>query len=290
MAGWTVVNENTAPAPSGWTPVQEAQPSADTSPLRGASQATGLSADTRGPFRKAWDEIKGGLTAAQPGGGLTPQPTTLGNAAEFAGMAGSTIANLAVPTEGANAAGATSAAISKALPARRIAQAGQAFKDLTGTIGDHSVAMTDRLAGSLADIKDAVDTGSQLPSVINKFVTRIADMEEGPLTYKEARQFYSNVSSLSASERMATKGNDLRLIQEFKHALGETISNTAEDAGRLEQYQGAMRDFANAKQAQGRVETITDVAKKAAIRAALGGIGGGAGYEAYRLLRDLAGP
>ena len=250
-----------------------------------AAGATSLSADTRGPFRRAWDEIKGGLTAAQPGEGLKPQPTALGNAAEFVGMAGSTAAGLMGPEEGASAA----EKISNALPTTSTKGAVQGFKELQGAIGNHTVAMTDRLANSLADIKDAVDTGSTLPPVINKFVTRIADLDEGPLTYKEARQFYSNVSQLSASERMAAKPNDLRLIQEFKHALGETVSDTAANAGRLQQYQGAMSDFANAKQWQGRFEAMSDVAKKAVIRSIEGALAGGGGYGAYRVLKDLFG-
>ena len=226
-----------------------------------------------------------GPTAAQPGEGLKPQPTALGNAAQFVGMAGSTAAGLMGPTEGASAA----EAVSKALPTTSTQGASQAFQELKGTIGTHSVAMTDRLANSLADIKDAVDTGSTLPSVINKFVTRIADTDEGPLTYKEARQFYSNVSTLSASEKMATKGNDLRLLQEFKHALGETIGDTADNAGRLQQYQGAMSDFANAKQWQGRADIVKNVAKKAVIRTIEGGLATAGGYGVWRALKDLAG-
>jgi len=246
----------------------------------GASQITGISADTRGPFRRLWeDQIRPGLTSAQPGEGLKPQPTALGSAAQFAGMAGTVASGLMGPTEGA--AGAE--AISKAIPSTE--RAGQAFKELQGAIGNHTVAMTDRLANSLADIKDAVDTGSTLPQVINKFVTRIADLDEGPLTYKEARQFYSNVSDLSASERMASKGKDLRLINEFRHALGETVGDTANSADLLSKYQGAMSEYSGAKRLEQMYENAKDVVKKAALPIALGA----GGYKLYGMLSDLAG-
>ena len=86
----------------------KAQPIQDMNAERGAAQATGLSPDKRGPIGRAFDEVKAGLTAAQPGGGLTPQPTALGNAAEFFGMAGDTASRLAGPTEAAAGAGALS--------------------------------------------------------------------------------------------------------------------------------------------------------------------------------------
>jgi hypothetical protein len=254
-------------------------PIASPDPLRGASQATGLSADTRGPFRRTWDEIQRGLTSAQPGQGLKPQPTMTANAAQFAGMAADTLAQYGVAPPAAEAAGA----LENMIPSTQ--RAAKNFQELKGTIGNHTVNMTDRLSNSLADIKDAVDTGSTLPTVINKFVTRIADIDQGPLTYKEARQFYSNVSDLSASERMAAKPKDLRLIQEFKHALGETIGNTAEDAGRLQQYQDAMKEYASAARLK---EGLKTVGKAALATAGLGGAASGV-YNAYRTLKDLAG-
>jgi len=185
---------------------------------------------------------------------------------------------------GLGAPGQTVARAKEILPSAE--RAGQAFQELKGAIGNHTVAMTDKLAGTLADIKEAVDTGSTLPSVINKFVTRIADVDEGPLTYKEARMFYHNVSELSASERMATKASDFRLIQAFKRALGDTIADTAESAGRLEQYQGAMKEFAKAQRLKEGIKTGAKIA------VGLGALGG-AGTTAYNLfgkLRDMAGP
>jgi hypothetical protein len=75
-------------------------------PMRGASEATGLSADTRSPAGRIWDEVKRGLTSAQAGQGLKPQPTMTANVAQFAGMAGDVAAQLGGAVPGAGAAGA----------------------------------------------------------------------------------------------------------------------------------------------------------------------------------------
>lgn len=253
------------------------------SPLEAAAQATGLSPDTRGVLQRKWDEIKAGLAAAQPGGGLKPTGTVTGDAAEFLGMIASEISDLGIGAEAA----AGAATVEKAIPSAR--RAGKVFQELKGTIGQHSVAMTDKLADALAEIKEAVDTGSTLPPVINKFVTRIADLEQGPLTYQEARQFYHNVSDLSASEKLAARPSDHRLIQQFRHALGETIEDTAQAAGRLQQYQSAMKEYARAA----RISEVGQYARKKivpkVVTGALLGAGGTGVYEGYRYLKDMLG-
>jgi hypothetical protein len=248
------------------------------SPTDALSKATGIGP---GPnwFAQKWQEVKNGLSGAQEGAGLPHQPTVLGNAAEFAGMTGTVATQLGVGpgiAEGASALG-------KALPSAE--RAGQTFQELKGAIGNHTVPVTDRLSDTLSEIKDAVDTGSTLPSVINKFVTRISDVDEGPLTYKEARQFYSNVSDLSASEKMASKAKDLRLINLFKYALGDSISQTADNAGRLQQYHGAMSEYSKAMRIQDAVSTAKDIGIKAAITAGAGA----AGYSGYKALNQLIG-
>jgi hypothetical protein len=172
-------------------------------------------------------------------------------------------------------------AVSDAMPAAKMAQAGQKFQQLRGAIGNHTVEMTDNLGNALSEIKQASDTGTTLPTVINKFVTRIADVDEGPLTYDEARNFYHNVSDLAASDRMAMNKNAQRLVLQFKSALGETIANTADKAGLLEKYQDAMKGFASGAQAQEKLGQVKDMAIKVAVPAVIGG-------GAYELTKKLA--
>lgn len=89
---------------TGAAPAAAAPPATDVT--SGAAQATGLSADTRSPVGRIWDEVKRGLTSAQAGQGLKPQPTITANAAQFLGMAGDTLSQLGVAPEAAEAGGA----------------------------------------------------------------------------------------------------------------------------------------------------------------------------------------
>ncbi len=275
-SGYALESPSLPPLPSGYA----LEPgSATPSPTDALSKTTGISAGP-GFLERKWNEIKAGLTSAQEGGGLAPQPTTLGNAAQFAGVLGTELSQLGSGSgDVASASENIADTASKAIPSAQ--RAGQTFQELKGALGNHTVAVTDRLADALGEIKGAVDTGSTLPTAINKFVTRIADVDEGPLTYNDARQLYSNISDLSASERMAARPKDLRLIQEFKHALGDSISQTADSAGKLQDYQNAMSEFAKSK----RIENAVDKAKKAIIPAVVGA----SAYESYSRLKDLIG-
>ena len=228
------------------------------------------------------------------GGGLNMQtgflnnPVTsslVGGPGEASAAASGIEKAAAAPGEAVEAVKGGIQAVKEAMPAAKMAAAGQKFQELSGAIGNHTVAMTDRLGNALTDVKQAVDTGSTLPSVINKFVTRIADVDKGPLTYDEARQFYSNVSDLSASERMAAKAKDLRVIQEFKHALGDTIADTADQGGLLAKYQDAMKGFATGAQRAQQLENIKDKAVQALGPAVLGT----AGWKGLSYLKSLAG-
>ena len=80
-------------------------------PTRGAAQATGLGPDTRSPVGRIWDEVKRGLTSAQSGQGLKPQPTAAANIAQFVGMAGDTLSQLGTAPEAAEAGGAVERAL-----------------------------------------------------------------------------------------------------------------------------------------------------------------------------------
>jgi hypothetical protein len=177
------------------------------------------------------------------------------------------------------AAGEAATAVDKAIPSA--ARAGKTFQALQGAIGEHTVGMTDDIANALADIKQGIDTGLNAPSVINKFVSRIADVDEGPLTYTEARQFYSNMGDLAASERMAANAKMQRLIYQVQHALGDAISTTADQAGKLQDLQGAMKEFGSAKKLQQMGSNAVDAAKKAAVPA-LFGAGAAAAYRTYQ--------
>lgn len=165
-------------------------------------------------------------------------PTTA--ASDVAGVA------TKLPAAGRKASSLGNAALESVTGA---SDARQAFQELEGTLGQHTVAMTDELKTALDDLKEFTDvTGRNPPSVVTKLVTRMADTEQGPLTYKEARIAYSDLSDLSASDKMNANAKLSRLVIPVKQALGNAIGQTADAAGLLQKYQTAMKDFSQSQQ------------------------------------------
>lgn len=264
--------------------MSKAQAIGQPSQLFDMSKATPIATPTS--WRQPKDPFSG-----QPFGSMMPpeMASAVEKSNRLQGRAGQ-VQNL-VQTPVSNAVGAVDIAgavpeLAKLTPAMKASRAGGALNALEKEIGSHPVQMTDKLAGALADIKQGADTGLQMPSVVNKLVTRLSNVEEGPLTYQEARQFYSNMGDLAASDRMAMNAKGQRLLFQVQHALGDTIADTTERAGNLPVYQGAMKDFASAKSAEEKIEVLKDFALK--FGKAAGWIGGG-GYGLYQAAKELQG-
>lgn len=272
QTGWTPVDESSL---SAWKPVDEAATNKAQGPIA-----------TPSSWRQPKDPFSG-----QPFGQMMPpeMATTVENQNRLQGRAGQMQNLVTTPVSNAVAAGDIATAIpelARLTPAMKISSAGGAFSALQKEIGTHPVQMTDKLAGALADIKQGADTGLQMPSVVNKLVTRLSNVEEGPLTYQEARQFYSNMGDLAASDRMAMNAKAQRLLSGVQHALGETIADTAEQAGKTSEYQAAMKGFSSAKSAQEKLEFLKGLAGKAAVGAAASAGAGGAAALIYKLLNE----
>lgn len=257
-----------------------------------AKQAGATDSQAPRAVPSSWRQPKDPFSGQSYGPMMPPQmATAIENQNRLQGRVGQ-VQNL-VTTPVSNAVAAESGmegikALSEMTPGMKAAKAVQAFQGLSGDIGSHPVQVTDKLAGALADIKQGADTGLNIPSVVNKLVTRLSDVEEGPLTYDEARQFYSNLGDLAASDKMAMNAKAQRLVFGVQHALGETIADTTEQANKLSVYQGAMKDFASAKSAEEKLGIIKDWAGKVLKTGAIGA-GMGAGYEGIKFLHDLIG-
>ena len=179
------------------------------------------------------------------------------------------------------AVGEAAQAVNNLRPSAKIANAIEGFKELEGFIGEHTVPITDDIGKALADMKEGIDTGLNAPSVVNKFVSRIADTDQPPLTYAEARKFYSNMGDLATSEKMAANSKMQGLIYRLQGALGDAISGTADQAGKLQQFQEAMKGFASGSKAAERF----DILKNALIKAGIGAAGVGAAATLYKELK-----
>jgi hypothetical protein len=165
--------------------------------------------------------------------------------------------------------------------------AGSAFNAASDAAGANAVDAEGAGQAALG-AKDLQDVGRTMPRVMQKFLQRVTAPDTDPLTYDEARQFYSAAGELSANEKAAITPAMRRQLNQFKGQLGDAIQQTAENAGVGTQYGQAMSDYAKAKRLSDTWETVWDATKKNLVPGMIKGIGIGAGgtaaYGAYKTL------
>lgn len=182
------------------------------------------------------------------------------------------------------------AALSSAAPVVRaaipnFARASGNFQKVASAVADRPVDV--EAPGQVAlRIQELADRGSSMPMVARKFLKRITDPEQGAVLYGEARDFYQNISRLSADEFNRLTPVMKREVGQLRAALHRSIIQTAESGGQGTAYQAAMKEYAQAA----KLRAAGQVVKDAAVRKALpGGIAGAAAYYGYKGLRGLTG-
>jgi hypothetical protein len=214
--------------------------------------------------------VKGIGEVAQPGQRMQGAKDILGG-----GMQAAEIPLSFAAPEGAIATGRAARGL---LPS--VEHAGQAFSEVKGAAGGIPVDLSE--PGNIAlNISELAKKGGAMPKVVRDFVNWTTDPKRPPLTFSDARDFYSAASRLSADEAQRLTPVMKRQIGMFTRALGDSIQQAAETAGKGEEFSGAMNEYRRAKGLQDFGEATKDVMKKAAI----GTIGGGlAGYAAKKAL------
>ena len=163
--------------------------------------------------------------------------------------------------------------VKAAMPA---AKAAQGFEKLSAVAGHLPVNTT--MAAERAMIADKMtEYGNQPVKVINDFLSRVTDPKAKPLTYSEARQFYSSATRLTDEEVSNLKPVMRRQLAKFTQALGKSIEDTVDTAGHLETYKDAMKNYKLAM----KLRQAASMAGKTALAA--GGAGGA--YEIYKMTR-----
>jgi hypothetical protein len=155
--------------------------------------------------------------------------------------------------------------------------AGQGFQDVSAAVGKHTVPMTDDLSNSLMQYRQQVEGGGSRSLSVEKLLSRVTDPEKPPLTFDEARTFQSNISRLSRDEADRLAPVMKMRVGQVASALNDAVSQTANTGGKLQAFQGSMREYAQAKQIEDFMEQSTDVIKKNAVKAVVTGLGTGAG-------------
>ncbi len=195
------------------------------------------------------------------------------NENQKAGGYGADIAELAIP--GPAAAGK----VSEAIPTAE--KAGAKFAEVMGAA--HSVPLNVNLPGDVAlRTQQLAESGGSLPKVIRDFLKRVTDPEKGPLTYQEGRDFASNASRLSADEAQRLTPVMKRQAGQFMAALNASLSQAADQVGKLDVYQKAMSEYHNAMRLRALGEGAKDVLTSTAAKAAAGAGAGAAGAYAVR--------
>lgn len=211
-----------------------------------------------------------GKTYAPAEGDEMPIPDTV---PAQVGAALPDVAELAIP----------SGAAIKGIP--RAARAAKGFQSVMAAAGDLPVAVTDDVSKAASRIYELSENGATLPSVVRKFFLRATNPERGPLDYRTARDFMSNMGALSAEESARMSPTVRRELIALTRSLGDSVVQTAKQVGKADEYLSAMKEYRQAKKMQEAWTNVKPMIVKPAIVGASGAAGAGAAYEIYRKLR-----
>lgn len=87
---------------------------------------------------------------------------------------------------------------------------------------------------------DLAEAGTRMPPTMKKFLKRVTDPQRPPIDWDKGRQFYTNTVSPAASEFQNVSPPMGRIAGEFRDALHQSLTDTAEQA------QAGMGDIYNA--------------------------------------------
>jgi hypothetical protein len=125
---------------------------------------------------------------------------------------------------------------------------------------------------------------TNLGPTINKFLNRITNPNQGPLTYEDARKSYQLLGQMSADEQSKLAPAIRRDLTQMVVGLKQDIGNAADQVGKAADYYAAMKDYRTASNLQDWYTYAKDtlagpVAKGVAASAGAGGV-----YSLWRWL------
>lgn len=221
-----------------------------------------------------------------------PVDTVKAAASSAASNPAQTLGNVvggAVLAGGAGEAGSAAAdAISDAMPAAQKARAAGLLQSVAHDANQVPVQLNN--AGDAASDLMDWQKKTQLGPTVNKFLNRITDPKQGPLTYEDARDYYQLLGRMSVNESTKLAPAVQRDLTRMVVGLKQDIGDAADTVGRAQDYYQGIGDYAQASKYQDWLDDAKDFVAKQAIPAAAKGVGAaGAGGAAYGLWKYLTG-
>lgn len=152
------------------------------------------------------------------------------------------------------------------------ARAAAKFQDVMSVSKD--IPINTKFVGDAAlRIQELADRGGSMPMAVRKLLLRMTDPNKPPLAYGESRDFASNISRLSADEMRRLTPVVAKEVANLRVALNLANAKAAKAAGKLDEYESAMKEYAKAMRVRGIVNAAIEGAKKSAPYATVAGAG-----------------
>lgn len=187
-------------------------------------------------------------------------PETPNSAMGMLGRGTGELAQAAVPVGGAYKAARA------VLP--NAVRSGKKFQEVMA-VAQHVPVEISEPGNAALRILQLSERGGTMPKVVRDFLRRVTDPEKGPLVYEEARDFYQNITRLSADEFKRLTPVMKREIGNLRVHLNHAIERAAATVDKADTYRSAMKEFRRASQLREAWETTKKTALKYAFPAGL---------------------
>jgi hypothetical protein len=179
----------------------------------------------------------------------------------------------------------TGSAGNAARPATRMLKAGALIDDAEKIAANVPINITN-VGNQALRIEQLAQRGGVMPKVVRNFLTRVLDPEKGPVTFKEARDFYNNASRLTRAEAGRLTAPLRREMVQFTRHMHNSLVEAAEQAGKGDQYASGIKNYASAAKWARRLKKTKQVAIKYGVPGLIGGGAATAGTVAtWKALR-----
>lgn len=169
--------------------------------------------------------------------------------------------------------------VGKLLPSAK--KAGQAFAEVSKAAGKLPVDVS--APGNVAlETQRLAQSGGKMPKVMSDFLRRVTDPKKPPLTYDEARDFFSNATRLSIDELNRLTPVMKRQVAIFTDQLKSSTAKAAEQAGKVERFHFGMKEYSKAARIKDFSEEAKDLLMKKILPYGAAGAAWGAGYNAAK--------